>query len=93
LIISIPDLLTFNPYGVGALGAHFPQVAPVAMKTPIGVGEFFFGAPQVAPVAIHSLPNVGRFMVGKWAIRSGYHPITCRPLRWATVHPKFCTLL
>jgi len=31
LIISIPDLLTFNPYGVGALGAHFPQVAPVAI--------------------------------------------------------------
>jgi len=31
-------LFIFNPFGVGALVAHFPQVAPGAIHNPYGVG-------------------------------------------------------
>ncbi len=72
LIISRSELLrfTFNPFGVGASGAHFPQVAPVAIHIqPLSGLRCMIPNPQVAPVAIHIQPLQG------WQIRYQQNPL------------------
>jgi hypothetical protein len=73
LIISLRSLLrfTFNPFGVGASGAHFPQVflkAIISRKqllrftfNPFGVGASGAHFPQVFLKAIISLRSLLRF--------------------------------
>ncbi len=64
LIISLSELLrfTFNPFGVGTSGGHFPQVAPVAIHIqPLqGWGLFdIIAFPRFFLKAIHIQPLRG----------------------------------
>jgi hypothetical protein len=80
IIISRSELLRFNPFGVGASGAHLPQVSPVAIISlrsllrftfnPFGVGTLGAYLPQVSPVAIISLRSLLRFTFNPFGVIS-----------------------
>jgi len=73
LIISLRSLLrfTFNPFGVGTSGGHFPQVAPVAIHIqPLqGWGLFdIIAFPRFFLKAIISLRSLLRFTFNPFGV-------------------------
>jgi hypothetical protein len=56
IIISRSELLRFNPFGVGALGAYLPQVSPVAIISLRSLLRFTFN-----PFGVISLRSERKF--------------------------------
>jgi hypothetical protein len=59
-------LFRFNPFGVGTLGTHFPQVAPVAIISLRSLLRFIFNPFRVEAL-IYALPQVALKLLSRVA--------------------------